>query len=140
MFLERWVQGVERGVAAIGRRLWATDPVTQLREDIAFVSDDLARRRKALEKCRAELEAARRRINENQATVALLTGRIGMALAHNGANKAWRDVLDLDKARRQLAEDQAGLPKQERVCATLELQIRFLTRRLARLQEQLAQL
>jgi hypothetical protein len=137
MFLERLVHGVEQRMAAIGRRLWQTDPLTQLREDVAFVCDDLARRRKALEKCRAELEAARSRINENQATVALLTGRIGMALARGGADQAWREALDLDKARRQLTEDQVKLPKQEQVCATLELQIRFMTRRLARLQGQL---
>src|SRR5438105_2582619 len=119
MFLERFVQGVEQRVTAISRNLWKTDPRAQLREDVAFVCDDLARRQKALAQCRAELEAVRTRVNENQAVVALLTGRIGMALARGAGDEAWREALDLDKARRRLTEDQAGLPKKEQVCATL---------------------
>src|SRR5262249_25102432 len=109
---------------------------TQLREDIGCVSDELISRQKALTVCREEVDALRARINENQATAALLTGRIGMALGRGAGDRAWRDALDLDKARRQLAADQARLPKVEYAVITLELQIRFLTRRLARLQDQ----
>ena len=136
MFLERMVQSVEQGVADLGRRLMRPDARTQLREDIGCVSDELVSRQKALTRCREELEALRARINENQATAALLTGRIGMSLGRGTGDRAWRDALDLDKARRQLAADQTRLPKVEHAVVMLELQIRFLTRRLARLQDQ----
>ena len=138
MFLERLVQGVERRVAAIGCGLWKGDPRAQLREDLVFVGDDLARRQKALAQCRKELDSLRKRINEGLAAAALLTGRIGAALDRGAGDEAWRDALELDKARRRLTEDEVRLPKQEQVCATLELQVRFLMRRLARLREQLA--
>jgi hypothetical protein len=137
MFLERVVQHVEQGVANLGRRLMRPDERTQLREDVVCVMDELASRQKALTQCREELDALRDRVNQNHATVALLVGRIGMSLGRGAGDRAWRDALDLDKARRQLAEDQARLPKVERLAATLELQVRFLIRRLARLQDKL---
>jgi len=137
MFLETMVQRVERGVADLGRRIMRPDARTQLREDMYGVSDELGSRQKALMQCREELAVLRDRINENHATVALLVGRIGMSVGRGAGDRAWRDALDLDKARRRLAEDQARLPKVEQLAVTLELQVRFLMRRLARLQEQL---
>jgi uncharacterized coiled-coil protein SlyX len=137
MFLERLVKNVEQGVAHLGRRLWQPDARTQLRDDIVDASDDLVYRQKTLTRCRAEIETLRNRINESQAVVALLTGRIGLAVAQGAGDRAWRDALELDRARARLAQDQAALPKQEQLCQTLELQVRYLTRRLARLQDQL---
>jgi chromosome segregation ATPase len=137
MFLERVVQGLERGVVSLGRCLCQPDARTQLREDMLQVRDDLATRQRALARCRDELEGVRSRVNENQAAAALLAGRIGMALARGEGDQAWRRALELDKLRRRLAEDEARLPKEEQLCAALELQVRFLTRKLARLQDQL---
>jgi uncharacterized coiled-coil DUF342 family protein len=137
MFLERLVQNVEEQMLALGRQLWRTDARTQLREDVQHVSHDLRDRQYALNCCRTEIDALRKRINENQAAVARLTARIGVALARGAADEAWRDALDLDQAHRELADDQARLPKQEKLAATIELQVRFLARRLARLQDQL---
>ena len=140
MFLERMVNGIERGVVNLGRHLCRPDARTQLREEVLQVNDDLVARQRDLARCREELEAVRGRINENQAAAALLAGRIGMALARGEGDQAWRRALELDRIRRRLAEDEARLPREEQLCAALELQVRFLTRRLARLQEQLYRL
>ena len=137
MFLERLIQNVEEQMLALGRQLWRTDPRMQLREDVQYLSHDLHDRRAALECCGVEIDGLRKRINGNQAVVARLTAQVGTALARGAADEAWRDALDLDRAHQDLADDQARLPKQEKLAATIELQIRFLTRRLARLQDQL---
>ena len=137
MFLERWVQTVEERVWALGRQLWRPDPRMRLREDVQHVCQDLRERRQALASCQVEMDGLRKRINANQAAVARLTTQVGSALARGAADEAWRDALDLDRAHQELADDQGRLPKQEKLAATIELQIRFLMRRLARLQEQL---
>jgi chromosome segregation ATPase len=137
MFLERLVQGFEKRMFALGRRLWRTDPRTQLREDVQYVSTDLQDRRAALDRCRIDIDGLRKRINANQAAVARLTAQVGATTAAGAAEEAWRAALDLDRAHQELADDQGRLPKQEKLAATIELQIRFLTRRLARLQDQL---
>jgi hypothetical protein len=69
--------------------------------------------------------------------VAQLTAQVGAALARGAAEEAWRDALALDRAHQELADDQGRLPQREKLAATIELQVRFLTRRLARLQDQL---
>jgi chromosome segregation ATPase len=137
MFLERLVQGFEKRMFALGRRLWRTDPRTQLREDVQYVSTDLQDRRAALDRCRIDIDGLRKRINANQAAVARLTAQVGTTTAAGAAEEAWRAALDLDRAHQELADDQGRLPKQEKLAAPIELQIRFLTRRLARLQDQL---
>jgi predicted nucleic acid-binding Zn-ribbon protein len=137
MFLERLVQNVEERMLALGRQLWRTDPQMKLREDVQHVSHDLRDRREALNRARTEIDALRKRITENQVAAAGLKARVGTALTRGAADEAWRDALDLDRTHRELADDQAALPKQEKLAATIELQVRFLTRRLARLQDQL---
>jgi chromosome segregation ATPase len=137
MFLERLVQTFEERMLAVGRRLWRTNPQMQLREDVQHAVADLGERRAALDRCRVEIDGLRKRINGNQATVARLTAQVGTALTRGAADEAWRDALDLDRAHQELADDQGRLPQREKLAATIELQIRFLTRRLARLQDQL---
>jgi chromosome segregation ATPase len=137
MFLERLVQKVEARMLALSRQLWRTDPRAQLREDVQHTTTDLQDRRTALDRCRVEIDGLRKRINGNQAAVARLTAQVGTALARGAADEAWRDALDLDRAHQELADAQARLPKQEKLAATIELQIRFLSRSLARLQDQL---
>jgi phage shock protein A len=137
MFLERLVQTFEKRVFALGRQLWRTDPRAQLREEVQHVSTDLQDRRAALDRCRAEIDGLRKRINGNQVAVARLTAQVGAALAGGAADEAWRAALDLDRAHQELADDQGRLPQREKLAAAVELQIRFLTRRLGRLQEQL---
>ncbi len=137
MFLERLVQIFEKRVFALGRQFWRTDPRTQLREEVQHTSTDLTDRRAALDRCRVEIDGLRKRINSNQVAVAQLTAQVGAALARGAPEEAWRDALALDRAHQELADDQGRLPKQEKLAATVELQIRFLTRRLARLQDQL---
>ncbi len=77
MFLERWVQTLEQRVAAMGRRLWRSDPRMQLREEVQQVSHDLRDQRLALNGIQIEIDALRKRINANQAAVARLTAQIG---------------------------------------------------------------
>jgi phage shock protein A len=137
MFLERLVQTFEARVFALGRKLWRTDPRTQLREDVQHTSTDLEDRRAALDRCRIDIDGLRKRINGNQAAVARLTAQVETALARGEADEAWRAALDLDRAHQELADDQGRLPQREKLAAAIELQIRFLTRRLARLQDQL---
>ena len=137
MFLERWVHTVEERVWALGRQLWRPDPRMRLREDVQHVCQDLRERRQALASCQVEMDGLRKCINANQAAVARLTTQVGTALAPAPPTRLGATALDLDRAHQELADDQGRLPKQEKLAATIELQIRFLTRRLARLQEQL---
>ena len=137
MFLERWVQSFEERMLALSRQLWRADPRMQLREEVQHVSHELRERRLALNSCQVEIDALRKRINSNQVAVARLTAQIGTALDRVAADEAWRDALDLDRTHQELADDQGRLPKQEKLAETIELQLRFLTRRLARLQDQL---
>jgi hypothetical protein len=135
--LEQWVQSVETRLWSLGRRLWRGDEKTRLREEVLSASDDLRQRHDRLKKARAALEEMRKRIGGNQANAALLTAAVDNALKRGAGDQAYRLALELDRARRALAEDQARLPKQEQLCWSLDFQFRHLERRLARMQQRL---
>jgi chromosome segregation ATPase len=137
MTIEHFVNSVETRIWSLGRRLMQTDPTTQLREDVMEASDALRARYKELLHDRADLEATRKRIDENQINAALLGSAVEESTKRGSGEQAWRLALELDRARRQLTEDQERLPKLEQRCWSLDFQVRQMERRLARLQTQL---
>jgi chromosome segregation ATPase len=135
--LEQIVHSVESQLAALGRTLWRGDPQADLREDVLQASDDLRGRHGALTRCRAEIETLRKRIADNQAAVVLLTSQIQLSMMNRASAEAWKQALELDKARQQLTADQIALPRKEQLCWSLEFKVRQMERRLAALQAKL---
>jgi hypothetical protein len=137
MNLEQLAHAVEDRLLGLGRRLWRRDPLAGLRQEIDGVGRTLRDRRAALERCRAERDAARRRLEENQPAAALLASEVEQCLARGDRDRAWRRALDLDRRRQQMAEDGRAVPRHDQAAWSLEFTIRQLERRLDRLHERL---
>jgi hypothetical protein len=134
---ESWVESVESRLWSLGRRIWRGDEKAELREEVLRAVDDLRKRHDALKQARAELEAMRKRIAEDQANAALLTAAVDNSLARGAGEQAYRLALELDGVRRRLAADQTRLPRQEQLCWSLDFQLRRLERNVARMQQRL---
>ena len=137
MSLEQLVHHVESRLVGLGRRLLRPDPRTQLQEEIDEVLDELRQRRQALARSVQERDAARRRLSDNQTAAVLLPSQIESCVRQGRADQAWKYALELDEARRALAEDRDALPRLDQTCWSLDFLIRQLERRLARLRDKL---
>jgi len=132
-----WVESVESRLWSLGRRLWGGDEKSRLREEVMGAVEDLRKRYDGLKQARAELEAMRQRIADDQANAALLTAAVDNSLRRGAGEQAYRLALELDAVRKRLADDQARLPKQEQLCWSLDFQLRHIERRVARMQQRL---
>jgi hypothetical protein len=137
MAWDQWLESVESRLWDAGRRLWRCDPKEPLRDAVERATGALRSRYNQLTAARAELEALRTRLEENQASAALLGSAVDDSLKRGAREQAWRLALELDRLRRQLADDQARLPKQEQLCWSLDFRLRQFERHVARLQQRL---
>jgi hypothetical protein len=136
--LEDLVYNLEAGLKNLGRALWPTDPVTQLHEQAQRVAVELCRQQKALRQACNERAAAQRRLKDNRGLIDRLPGLIQRCLRDRRSEEAWRHALALDRARQELADDEAALPRLGQVCWSLHFQVRQLERRLDNLRQRLA--
>ncbi len=137
MELEQILQNVESRLIRAGRAIWKPDPKAEVREEAERLAEELSERHEALEKARAELSGAQRRLNENQNASPVLTNHIQACLSCGHGEQAWQFALQLDKLREEITADQAKLPALEQIAWSVQFQIRQMERQLARLQEKL---
>ena len=138
MSLEELVHDVESRLADLGRRLLQPGPKTQLQEEIDALTAELNARQTALARCRAERDAAARRMLDNHLATTRLKALIETCLRRGQPDQAWQHAMELDRARQAMAEDRAALPRHDQACWSLEFKARQLQRRLTRLQDQLS--
>jgi hypothetical protein len=137
MRLEELVCGVESRVRAFGKRLWPGDQGCEWREEIVRLCVALNQHFRRALHYREEIERLRTRLAENEVRAAVLASRVETYIHIGDQPAAYRDALELDRVRRQLAEDQPRLPCEEKSYQGQQARIADLERRLAELEERL---
>jgi hypothetical protein len=134
--LEELVSNVEASLRNLGRMLFPQDPTICLKADAEGIRRDLRQCQDELRQACQERAAAQRRLKDNHDLIARLPNLIQRCLAKDQSEDAWRHALALDRARQEIANDEAALPRLGQVCWSLHFQVRQLERRLGRLREQ----
>jgi hypothetical protein len=134
---EHLIYTLENRLLQLGQFLWRPDPRTRRREEADRLAEQLQQRQALLSCSQAELDLTRRRLTNNRTAAVLLTAQIESCVHRGVPEQAYPQVLELDRVRQTLAEDQAVLPRLEQRCWSLQFEARQLERRLARVQEEL---
>jgi chromosome segregation ATPase len=109
------------------------DAQDELREQAAALAAAVARHEEALEAARARRDEAALRLERNTQAVALLPSSIEDSVRRGKSAQAMRQALELERLRREMAEDRAELPRLEQAIWSLSFRLRQLRRQLARL-------
>jgi hypothetical protein len=138
MRLEEIVHRVEARLAGLGRVVIQADLASDLREEIDLTQAERAQLAADLERARAQCDDLRQRLTDRQAQAALLPSLVESSFRRGKRAQAMRQALELDHLRRNIAADQAALPRLEQTCWCLEFGLRQLDHRLERCREALA--
>jgi len=92
---------------------WTADPIAQLQYEYDKAVDQLKEGREGLEQYRALVERVTRQVNNDQQHVASLEARVKAYLQAGERETAARFALELQKAKKELAENEAQLKLHE---------------------------
>jgi phage shock protein A len=101
-------------VNKVGNALFRADPMAQLQYEYDALVDQLKEGRVGLEQYRGLVERVGRQVQNNNANVATLEAKIKAYLAADDRESAGRLALQLQKARKELQENEAQLAMHER--------------------------
>jgi len=140
MSLEKIVHTVEQGLVDLAGHLTGATARAHLEQEEQRLGRELETLCRGLRQWQKELTATQRRLGENEPAVALLPTRIGECVQKGEAAQAFQMALELDRIRKEIAEDEEKLPRQEQTCWSLQFRIRQLLRQREQTRRQLAQL
>jgi hypothetical protein len=139
MSLEEIVQRVEARLFGLGWVMVQADASSDLREEVELTLAEQTRLADDLERAQTGRDELQQRLNDRQAQAALLPSLIESSFRRGKRAQAMRQALELDNLRRDIAADQAALPRLEQACWCLEFRLRQIDHRLQRLREALGQ-
>jgi hypothetical protein len=135
--LTQLVQTVEGGICRLGRKLCNEDPLAELREEANHLSEELQRRRAALERNRVLSGAVARRLARAEVNAALLVSRVETYVHVGDAANAWQHALELDHVRHAIRRDRAQLRQHEEISRRHQTHLRQIEGQLADVLHQL---
>jgi phage shock protein A len=92
---------------------WGADPIAQMQYEYDRVVDQLKEGRNGLEQYRALVERVARQVANNRSQVATLEAKTKAYLGAGDREMAGQVALELQKAKKELAENEAQLKMQE---------------------------
>jgi phage shock protein A len=116
---------------------WKADPIAQLQYEYDKAVDQLKEGRTGVEQYRALVERVTRQTDNNKAHVATLEARIKTFLAAGDRETAGRLALELQKARKELQENEAQLKTHEEAYANHLTKIKYATGKLSELRDKI---
>jgi hypothetical protein len=138
MKLEAVIHRVETRLLNLGKTLLQAGEKADLQEDLELAQAELTGRKVELTQTEARRDELRARIQARKETAALLPEQIENSFCRGKRSQALRQALELEHLRRDLASDEAQLPKVEQTIWSLNFQIRQMERRLTCLREEVA--
>jgi len=117
----------------IANFFWRADPIAQMQYEYDRVVDQLKEGRDGLEQFRALVERVARQVANNKAQVANLEAKTKAYLGAGDREKAGLIALDLQKARKELAENEAQLKMHEEGYNNNLLKIKHATKKVGEL-------
>ncbi len=110
---------------------WTADPIAQLQYEYDKAVDQLKEGREGLEQYRALVERVTRQVNNDQQHVASLEARVKAYLQAGERETAARFALELQKAKKELAENEAQLKLHETAYGNNVTKIKHATKKLS---------
>jgi hypothetical protein len=137
MSLEEIARRVETQVFAISTRLWPRDRRMEWRDELERLGNELNQHASRAAHYRDVVAFLRARIAENEVREAVLASRIETYVHIQDQTTAYRDALQLDEIRRQLADDRARLPGEAKAQRFHQARAAALEQRMAELEDKL---
>ena len=121
----------------IANFFWTADPIAQLQYEYDKAVDQMKEGREGLEQYRALVERVTRQVNGDRQHVASLEARIKAYLQAGERETASRFALELQKAKKELAENEAQLKLHETAYTNNVTKIKHATKKLSDLKEKI---
>ena len=117
---------------------WTADPIAQLQYEYDKAVDQMKEGREGLEQYRALVERVTRQVNGDRQHVASLEARIKAYLQAGERETASKFALELQQAKKQLAENEAQLKLHETAYNNNVTKIKHATKKLSELKNKIA--
>ena len=121
----------------IANFFWTADPIAQLQYEYDKAVDQLKDGREGLEQYRALVERVTRQVNGDRQHVASLEARVKAYLQAGERDTAAKFALELQKAKKELAENEAQLKLHETAYNNNVTKIKHATKKLSELKEKI---
>jgi phage shock protein A len=121
----------------IANFFWEFDPIAQLQYEYDALVDQLKDGRLGLEKYRALVERVERQVGGNRARVTTLEAKVKVYLQAGDRETAGLAALELQNARRELAENEDQLRLHEQVYENQLTRIKHASKKLGQLREKI---
>ena len=122
----------------IANFFWTADPIAQLQYEYDKAVDQMKDGREGLEQYRALVERVTRQVNGDRQHVASLEARIKAYLQAGERETASRFALELQKAKKELAENEAQLKMHETAYNNNVTKVKHATKKLSELKNKIA--
>lgn len=137
MILEEWVERLERQVLDFGKRLLPGNVRQAWRDEVEQLRMEVNEQHAHALHFREAVQQLHHRLAENEIREAVLASHVETYIHTREQAKAYYHALELDQVRRQLAEDRARLPHEQKAYQMHRARIAELERRLAELRRKL---
>jgi phage shock protein A len=117
----------------VANYLWKADPIAQLQYEYDRLVDQLKDGRTGLEQYQALVARVQRQVDQNRSNVQTLEAKVKAYLAANDRESAGKFALDLQKAKRELAENEQQLAIHQQAYDNNLSKVKFATSKLAEL-------
>ncbi len=121
----------------IANFFWTADPIAQLQYEYDKAVDQMKEGREGLEQYRALVERVTRQVNGDRNHVASLEARVKAYLQAGERDTAAKFALELGKAKKELAENEAQLKLHETAYNNNVTKIKHATKKLADLKDKI---
>lgn len=122
----------------IANFFWTADPIAQLQYEYDKAVDQMKEGREGLEQYRALVERVTRQVNGDRQHVATLEARIKAYLQAGERETASKFALELQQAKKQLAENEAQLKMHETAYNNNVTKVKHATKKLSELKNKIA--
>jgi phage shock protein A len=124
-------------VNKVANFFWTADPIAQMQYEYDSAVAQLADGRQGLEQYRALVERVGRQVATDQAHLASLEAKVKAYLTAGDRETAARFALEMQKAKTQLAEDQAQLEMHEQAYNNNVSKIKHATKKLNQVRQKI---
>lgn len=138
MIFGKFWRALRAQVNKVANFFWTADPIAQMQYEYDSAVAQLSEGREGLEQYRALVERVSRQVATDKQHVASLEAKIKAYLTAGDRDTASRFALELQKAKSQLAEDQAQLDMHETAYNNNVTKIKHATRKLADVRQKIA--
>jgi phage shock protein A len=116
---------------------WKADPIAQLQYEYDHLVDQLKDGRTGLEQYQALVARVQRQVDQNRSNVQTLEAKVKAYLAANDRESAGKLALDLQKAKRELAENEQQLAIHQQAYNNNLSKVKFATSKLGELRDKI---